>query len=147
MLRQSHALPWGAPHIIFLFSAGQWCCLGPESLKPLLIYPEAQSSILPMYLCLYPGWESSHGLPSHLTFMFRLVHSSTTQCQLCGVCLLGNPEPAQKKKKTFSFLLQDAKVSCFCPTLIDSTPTSPHFPWDKSHKATSSTGTIISQDY
>lgn len=54
-------------------------------------------SILPMNLCLYPGQESSHGLPPYLTFLFRMVHKSTTPCQLCGVCLLGHPEPAQKE--------------------------------------------------
>lgn len=44
VLRQSHALPWGPLTLLFLLSAGKWCCLGPGSSKPLLTYPEAQPS-------------------------------------------------------------------------------------------------------
>lgn len=99
VLRQSHALPWG-PLTFLLISAGKRGCLGPESSKPLLICPEAQPS---SHRCAqHPSNEplSRTGeqpwAPS-LTFLFSLVHKSPTPHQLCGVCLLGHPEPAQKK--------------------------------------------------
>lgn len=99
-------------------------------------------SILPGKLCLHPGPESSHGLPAHLPFLSGWFTTAPS-----NVCLLGHPEPAQKGALSSHSCCKMPKAPVPAlqrPTALQPLPI--HFPRDKSHKVTSSTGRIISQD-